>query len=257
MNVNLEKGRSFLSKVKINGRILLCGVTGSHFYGFPAPDSDLDLKGIHVAPTREMLGLFPSNSTINLERTEDGMLYDYTSNEIGQALWLLLKGNGNMIERLFSSLQLYESQELTSLREFAPKYLSRKAAHHYRGFFKQICEQHTKEGLCRVKSLLYTYRAALTGVHLLITGAVVGDVCKLGPIYGFPEVMELVQIYQGSSEKKTLKPEDDSLYRKAWPILLEKLEEAEKNSILPEEPADPAACSEWLVSLRLKEIRPE
>lgn len=44
----VDLGRDFVEKSFNKGTILLVGLTGSHFYGFPAPDSDLDLKGIHV-----------------------------------------------------------------------------------------------------------------------------------------------------------------------------------------------------------------
>src|ERR1700733_5457215 len=35
-------------------------LSGAHAYGFPSPDSDLDLKSVHVAPTRDLVGLEPS-----------------------------------------------------------------------------------------------------------------------------------------------------------------------------------------------------
>jgi hypothetical protein len=31
-------------------------LSGAHAYGFPSPDSDLDLKAIHVAKTADLLG---------------------------------------------------------------------------------------------------------------------------------------------------------------------------------------------------------
>lgn len=39
------------------GALLQCGVTGAHAYGFLSPDSDVDLKGLHLAPTEQVLGL--------------------------------------------------------------------------------------------------------------------------------------------------------------------------------------------------------
>ena len=38
-------------------RHLVVALSGAHAYGFPSPDSDLDLKGIHVEPTERLLGL--------------------------------------------------------------------------------------------------------------------------------------------------------------------------------------------------------
>jgi hypothetical protein len=38
-------------------RHLVVALSGAHAYGFPSPDSDHDLKAIHIAPTATLLGL--------------------------------------------------------------------------------------------------------------------------------------------------------------------------------------------------------
>src|SRR5262249_36553723 len=53
---NLEIARRFLDAHGPEGRLLV-GITGAHFYGFPSPDSDIDMKGIHLAKTREVVSL--------------------------------------------------------------------------------------------------------------------------------------------------------------------------------------------------------
>ncbi len=254
MEIDFARGKNFLARNPPPGRMLLCGVTGSHFYGFPAPDSDLDLKGIHAAPTRSVLGLRPSDAAVNLEGMEAGILCDLTSNEVGQALTLLLKGNGNMLERIFSPFQLFSTTEMGELRQLAPAFLSRRVYHHYRGFFQKVCELHVKEGNRRVKSLLYAYRTALTGIHLLRSGEVVGDLKRLAPEYGYPQALNLIAIYGSSSEKKELDPVEDVLHRSFWPGLDGRLTEAFEKSSLPEGPAAEDRCSEWLVALRLREL---
>lgn len=40
-------------------------LSGAHAYGFPSPDSDLDLKAIHVADTAALLGLDPPTPTVD------------------------------------------------------------------------------------------------------------------------------------------------------------------------------------------------
>ncbi|MBB2744109.1 UNVERIFIED_ORG: putative nucleotidyltransferase [Microbispora rosea subsp. rosea] len=32
-------------------------VSGAHLYGFPSVDSDVDLRGVHVLPAEEVVGL--------------------------------------------------------------------------------------------------------------------------------------------------------------------------------------------------------
>ena len=37
--------------------LLFATVSGAHLYGFPSPDSDYDLRGVHVLPLTEVIGL--------------------------------------------------------------------------------------------------------------------------------------------------------------------------------------------------------
>ena len=43
--------------------LLFATISGAHLYGFPSPDSDFDLRGIHVLPLREVLH-FGINATL-------------------------------------------------------------------------------------------------------------------------------------------------------------------------------------------------
>jgi len=251
-NEKLELGREFVSRNSAGHRILLVGITGSHYYGFPAPDSDLDLKGIHAVSLREVVGLSRPQAAINIEQNWRGCLCDFTSNEIEQALRLLLKGNGNMLERIFSPLQLFETTELKQLQELKSNYLSRRFYHHYRGFFQKKCEEYEKAGNFPIKPMLYIYRVALTGIHLLLTGEVVGDVNITAAEHGFAEISELVEIYAATSEKSSLNEASSGRFVARWPLLQEKLDQALEKSILPEVPPGEDLCSEWLIALRLK-----
>lgn len=252
----VDLGRDFVEKSFNKGTILLVGVTGSHFYGFPAPDSDLDLKGIHVAPTQEILGLEKPTLAQNVEQMWQNTLCDFTSNEVEQALKLLLKGNGNMLERIFSPVQLFETEEAEQLRSLKDAYISKRFFHHYSGFFQKKCDEFLKSDVFRIKPLLYIYRVALTGIHLLITGEVIGDVKKLAPEYGFDEALKLIKIYSETSEKKCLDANSAKQFVDRWPELETRLEEAHASSFLPDTPADMKKCSDWLVKVRLKKIIP-
>jgi len=37
--------------------LLFASVSGAHLYGFPSRDSDVDLRGVHVLPVAEVVGL--------------------------------------------------------------------------------------------------------------------------------------------------------------------------------------------------------
>ncbi|MCC7541618.1 MAG: nucleotidyltransferase domain-containing protein, partial [Deltaproteobacteria bacterium] len=85
-------------------------LSGAHAYGFPSPDSDLDLKAIHVVPTRALLGLAAASSTSDRIGIEDDIEIDYTSNELGHALRGMLHGNGNYLERVLGATWLRSSE---------------------------------------------------------------------------------------------------------------------------------------------------
>ena len=49
--------------------LVFATISGAHLYGFPSPDSDYDLRGCHVLPVREVVGLDPGRETIESSTT--------------------------------------------------------------------------------------------------------------------------------------------------------------------------------------------
>ena len=37
--------------------LVFATISGAHLYGFPSPDSDYDLRGCHLLPLRDVVGL--------------------------------------------------------------------------------------------------------------------------------------------------------------------------------------------------------
>ena len=247
---DLELGRRFIAQSPVPGAVLQCGVTGSHDYGFSSPDSDLDLKGLFIAPTRRLLGLGRPPETFDRLIDFEGVECDLTLTEIGKGLQLLVNGNGNLLERLLSSFQLYPGEPLEQLQELARGAVSRRCARHYQGFFRGMCREHERAEQPRAKTLLYAYRVALTGIHLLRTGELIADLRTLAPKLGYPDALALIHLKVLGAEKGAVTPEVDARHRAAWPALEADLQAALERSPLPEEAANEAACEAWLVDLR-------
>lgn len=247
---DLELGRRFIARSPVPGAVLQCGVTGSHDYGFSSPDSDLDLKGLFIAPTRALLGLHRPPESFDRLIDFEGVECDLTLTEVGKALHLLVNGNGNVIERLLSGFQLYPGPELSALQDLARGAVSRRFARHYQGFFRGMCREHERAERPRAKTLLYAYRVALTGIHLLRSGELIADLRELAPRLGYPEALALVQLKVAGAEKGAVSPEIDARHRAAWPALEADLHAALADSPLPEAAANEAACEAWLVDLR-------
>lgn len=253
MELDLDAARRFVQEVRPPpGQILLCAVTGAHLYGFPSPDSDVDLKGLHLAPTSRLLGLGTVPETHDVTEFVDEVEYDLTTHELGMALRAVLKGNGNVIERITSPLQVVETSALEALRQLLPSLLSRRAHAHYAGFFRQTCRFFDREP--RAKTLLYSVRVVLTGIHLLRSGEVQANLPALAQEYGVDGVDAVVAYKRDHGETATIAPELAAPLRRQWPALEDQLVESRDSSALPDEPPGRDGAEDWLVQLRREDL---
>jgi predicted nucleotidyltransferase len=248
---DLALARRYVASQAVPGDVVLVGVTGSHHYGFPSPDSDLDLKGIHLAPTRALLGLGRPPETFDRLEVFDGVECDLTTHEAGKALGLLAGGNGNVLERIASPFQLREDARQSELRALALGSVGKHFHMHYRGYFAGMCREHERESPRRAKSLLYTFRVALTGIHLLRTGEVVADVLVTAAAHGFKEVAPLVSFKRDHAEKGALPDALGDPARARWADLASMLEDARARSPLADRTPNVDALDDWLVRARL------
>ena len=230
---------------------LVVHLSGAHAYGFPSPDSDLDLKAIHIADTRALLGLAPPPPAANRLEIVEGFEIDYTSNELGQCVAGLLKGDGNMLERVFSRAWLGQRDPLCdALAQHATATLSRRVFRHYQGFARSQYERVVRGDTPTAKQVLYVLRTALTGVHLLRTGACEPDLTRLHERYDVPEVGALIEQKQQAEKQPLLDP---AAQVAVMDRVLARLAEAHVHSPLPEHPETTAAeaLERWLVHTRL------
>ena len=147
-------------------------VSGSHLYGFPSVDSDIDLRGCFLAPLRALVGLKQPTETVEPQGEFEGREVEAVSHEAGKYLRLACKHNGYVLEQIFSPLVAHGADFLARLRPLAAKCVTKHCYNHYRGFLHTRRKLFEKEEHKRAKTLLYAYRVALTGVHLLETGEV-------------------------------------------------------------------------------------
>src|ERR1700754_834582 len=95
-----EVARVFVAARERERKHLVIYLSGAHAYGFPSPDSDLDLKCVHIAPTRALVALSPPDDPPDRIDIVEGVELDYGSNELSPVLRGALKGNGNYLERI-------------------------------------------------------------------------------------------------------------------------------------------------------------
>ena len=99
--------------------LLFATISGAHLYGFPSPDSDFDLRGCHVLPTREVVGLDSGRETVEASTMEGGFEVDLVTHDARKFFGLLLKKNGYVLEQLYSPLVVHTTPEHEELKAVA------------------------------------------------------------------------------------------------------------------------------------------
>ena len=222
-------------------------LSGAHAYGFPSPDSDLDLKAIHVAPTADLLGFEVPPPTVDRAEVIDGVEIDYTSNELAHALAGILGGNGNFLERVLGRMTAMASPVLEELRPLARGALSRRVHRHYRGFAMNQLRFLEKEPTA--KKLLYVLRTTMTGIHLLSTGELEADLTRLMDRYGLDSARALIE-RKRAGERVGLEPALLETWQPKVEALFAQLDAVRETSRLPEEPENEGRIREWLLGVR-------
>src|SRR5437899_983469 len=75
MNMNLDP-RLHRQVTEHPYPLLFVTISGAHLYGFPSPDSDFDLRGVHLLPLSEVVGLEEGHETIEKSGIHDGLEID-------------------------------------------------------------------------------------------------------------------------------------------------------------------------------------
>ena len=231
--------------------LLFATISGAHLYGFPSPDSDFDLRGIHLLPLREIVGLQTGMETVEKSGIHDGLEIDLVTHDVRKFFSLMLRKNGYVLEQLLSPLVVFSTPAHQELKALAPACVTRHHAHHYLGFSETQWKLFLKEDPPRVKPLLYVYRVLLTGIHLMRTGRVEANLNILNDEAKLPYVPDLVARKTGGPEKGTLTATDLEFHRREYEKLRAELEQASADSRLPESPTAQDALHDLLVRIRL------
>lgn len=231
--------------------LLFATISGAHLYGFPSPDSDYDVRGVHVLPVREVVGLDPGRETVELSEIRDGLEIDLVTHDAKKFFHLLLRKNGYVLEQLYSPLVVKSSPGHEELKEIARGCLTRHHSHHYFGFAETQWKLFDKERPRRMKPLLYVFRVLLTGIHLMRTGEVEADLRVLNGEFKLGYLPELIERKLAGPEKSELGEGDVSFYRGEYERLRTVLEDSYRASTLPEAPGCRVALNDLLIRLRL------
>lgn len=260
--------------------LLFATISGAHLYGFPSPDFYVDLRGAHVLPFEEVVGLDVRNETVAQEmivppdqlggtaNRDASLEMDIVSHDVRKFFGLLLKRNGYVLEQLFSPLIVQTTPEHAELKEIcSPRssgtrhrsspggsgVITKHHSHHYFGFAETQWKLFLKESPRRVKPLLYVYRVLLTGIHLMRTGEIEPNLVTLNQEFRLGYIDDLVARKLAGPEKSTLDDADVGAYESEYQRLRTALQTAHDGCPLPESPSDVtrAALNDLLVRVRV------
>jgi len=232
--------------------LLFATVSGAHLYGFPSADSDFDLRGVHVLPAPQVVGLEEGPATIETMRRDPGFELDLVTHDVKKFFGLLLGRNGYVLEQLYSPLVVHTTPEHDELKAIARGCVTRHHRHHYRGFAENQWSLFNKESPRRVKPLLYVYRVLLTGLHLMRTGEVEANLAVLNESEKLPYVADLIERKTTGPEKALLTAADFEFHQREYERLCAALRAAADASHLPEVARGAPALHDLLLQLRLK-----
>jgi uncharacterized protein len=231
--------------------LLFATISGSHLYGFSSPDSDYDLRGVHVLPVAEVVGLDIGEETIEISARKGDIELDLVTHDIKKFFLLLLKKNGYVLEQLYSPLVVQTSSGHEELKSIAGACITRHHKHHYSCFADTQWKLFEKEDPPRLKPLLYVFRVLLTGIHLMRSGSVEANLLTLNEEFQLPYINDLVRRKAESKEKQTLDSHDLEFYRQEYLRLQGELEESAQFTTLPDSPSARAALDDLLKRIRL------
>ncbi|CAL9412918.1 hypothetical protein SUDANB15_01682 [Streptomyces sp. enrichment culture] len=233
--------------------VLFATVSGAHLYGFPSRDSDVDLRGTHLLPAADLVGLREPEETRSRMWDRDGVEMDLVTHDLRKFVRLMLRRNGYVLEQLLSPLVVHTTDAHRELVALAPGVLTRHHAHHYRGFATTQWRLFEKSG--ELKPLLYTFRALLTGIRLMRGGGVQAHLPTLlgeaGPGDAAPAY--LPELIAAKAEREHA-PADVGLERVRDDVrrLHGVLDGAQAASALPDAPTAHDALHAFLVRIRLE-----
>ncbi|EPD61598.1 DNA polymerase beta superfamily protein [Streptomyces sp. HGB0020] len=229
--------------------VLFATISGAHLYGFPSRDSDVDLRGVHLLPVADLVGLREPEDTRSRMWDRDGVEMDLVTHDLRKFVRLMLRRNGYVLEQLLSPLVVHTTDAHRELAALAPGVLTAHHAHHYRGFANTQWRLFEKTG--ELKPLLYTFRVLLTGIHLMRSGQLQAHLPTLfgeveAPGYVADLIAAKAEQEHGAADVGHARVQTDVERLHAV------LDEAQTASALPDAPSVHDALHDLVVRIRLQ-----
>ena len=226
-------------------RILFASACGPLLYGFPHQSRYVDLRGVHLDPAKSLPGRNGMHETREWRETRGEVQIEWVSHEVGKFVRLLQLNNGSAYEQLFSPNVVTNSSAFTELQDLATQMLSQQLFLHYRSFFHSQLKFFMNQRDKHVRHLLYLYRVALTGIHLMEHGTLCASLPMLARYH---ERVTVLQLLNDLGTQRDVPVAKGYLHELAF--LDERLGAVRNLARLPEHVPNRALAETWLAELR-------
>ena len=242
----IEKLYETMDEVAKEDTLFLC-ICGSHSYGTAIETSDIDVRGIFYRPLKDFLGArIPSVKHL----VKTGKEIDYELHEIAKFGGLLMKGNPNTLDWLYSpyyKLYKMKKDEFLELRAIGKEFITKLIYKPYFGMHRHNLSHN--RNFTDPKKTLIMIRSLLECKHALLNREIEQDLKKLMNKYDLQDWF--IDLMEAKIHKKSMSSRGFELMR-----LIEKLEKdmgtALENSHLPEVPTDESKdkLDDFIIKLR-------
>jgi predicted nucleotidyltransferase len=240
-------------------------VSGSHLYGFPSKDSDIDIRCCHIEDTKSFFHLSAPSDIIQWKSEIKGVEIEFESMEILKTIGLAMGNNSNILEHIFSkNLLTTEPREFLSLKKLAKESISKvvynpyngMAEFNYRKFIESMNPTYDDK---LVKKYLYVMRAYLVGTHALLTGEIEPNIrFHLKKEWGYDSAEDKKLVRELIDKKEDAEYQvaalDHKQCREAIARMKASMMIAKMESKLPEKPANREAWDDFLLNVRLRNL---
>jgi len=239
--------------IEQNGSLVYLTISGSHLYGFPSENSDVDYRGAFLTGEENLLGLRGKRDVVELNKPADIVVF-----ELKKELSLALKSNCNIIEHI-NALPIYRTVEYLKMKRLVNNALGKRGLYNsYRGMALFNYRKFILRNRRIYKKYLYVFRGLMAGIYVLETGKIEPNLLKLNKYFKIKELDELIKLkIEGVEDGVVRESIDSGKLDELIIMLFERIDRAYIKSKIPEIPNDEEkrAIDNWLINLRLERIK--
>ena len=229
-------------------------VSGSHLYGFPSEDSDVDYRGIYVTNTNELLSLRKPKNVLEIKLKDE--VNDIVLFELEKEIGLALKSNCNILEHM-NAKQIYNTGEFIELRRLINNAFGKSGLYNsYLGMATFNYKKFIMGGKSTIKKHLYIFRGLMAGIYALQTGRIEPNLITLNKYFKIKEVNQLIKAKQDSREMSLIPEFKSHTLEDRINELFDRIDKAYEKSKIPDHPdeKDISEVNKFLLKIRKKYI---